>query len=166
MRLPCRLAALLGLVLGAGCARPEAPPAAPTTPMPVVAPGTRIRGITLDARQPVPPGVLTHLKAMGVTHVFVVPFGWMAALDHPEVRFRPDAGWYSESDDGIAALAREADSLGLKLGLKPHLWVRDGAFVGDVAMRSEADWRRGKLPTGPSCSTAPASPPACTPMCS
>jgi hypothetical protein len=134
---PGTVAAVLALVLMAGCAR--APGDAAAT-LPLVRPENRLQGVTLDAREPVPPGALAAIRDMGATHVFVVPFGWMADLDDPEVRYSPDARWFSESDAGIRALAAEADTLGLRLGLKPQLWVRDGAFTGDVAMRSEADW--------------------------
>ena len=134
-----RLLICLMLGAGLGCTRPQRE-ATPVGAAPIVASNARIRGVTLDARGPVPPGTLADLRAMGVTHVFVVPFGWMAELDSPEVHFEPGTRWFSESEAGIRALAAEADSLGLKLAIKPHLWVRDGAFVGDVAMRSEADW--------------------------
>ncbi len=160
-----RLAGALGLAAvlataAAGCPAPPAPVPAQASAAPVsqdtVSPdrvslsprpaaevfaGRRIRAVTLDARREVTAGTLEGLKGEGVTTVVVVPFGWMEARDAPAVRMNPDARWYSEGDAGIRALDRAADSLGLALVLKPHLWVRDGTWSGEVAMAREADWQ-------------------------
>jgi hypothetical protein len=52
-------------------------------------------------------------------------------------------GWYSETDAGIRALARRADSLGMGLVLKPHVWVgREGQSRLKIACDDERDWQR------------------------
>src|SRR5207344_1896544 len=58
-----------------------------------------------------------------------------------EIQFRPDGGLWGESDDGLAKTAAWARKLGIKTLLKPHLWVRHGAWSGDIAMESDDAWK-------------------------
>ncbi|MCH8961672.1 MAG: hypothetical protein IH820_10220, partial [Bacteroidetes bacterium] len=62
----------------------------------------------------------------------------------PEVRMHSDANWFSESDRGIRSLARQADSLGLKIILKPHIWVgrynNGGQTRADIGFDTEEAW--------------------------
>ncbi len=86
-------------------------------------PDLMIQSVTLDARRAPAPSVMVGLREMGVTHVTLVQFGFQPGHDVPELRMHTDANWFSESDQGIRSLARQADSLGLGLILKPHIWV-------------------------------------------
>ncbi len=112
-----------------------------TVQEPPAVPPDRIRAITLDAREAPGPEVLPRLKALGVTHLTFVAFGFQPGLDVPEIRHRPDARWYSESDAGIRALTAEAHALGMGVILKPHLWVGRGAWRGEIAFPDEAAWQ-------------------------
>ena len=69
----------------------------------------------------------------------VVPFAFQQDTDDPALRANYDARWYTEGRAGIGALARQADSLGMRLVIKPQIWIRDG-WSGDIAFASEADW--------------------------
>ena len=90
----------------------------------------RIRGVTLDARHTPPPDWLPRLAALGVSHVTVIPFAFQQATDDPALRTNYDARWYTESRAGIGALARQADSLGLHVVIKPQIWMR-GAWSAE-----------------------------------
>lgn len=108
------------------------------TPTPMSRP--EIRGITLDARARPADAELLRLSDMGVTHLFVVPFGWQRAPDDPAVTLRTQNDrWYSEDDDGIRDLDRRADSLGMAVVIKPHVWIR-GSLPSDVGFPSDGDW--------------------------
>ena len=146
--MPPLLAVLLALALCGGCAngRQADPPEAPVPPTSVRDAAPRFRAVTLDARREPPAGTLKRLRRLGATHLAVIPFGFQARYDAPELRHNPDARWYSESDRGIRALAEEARSLGLGLVIKPQLWlggVENERFgwSADIEMGSEADWR-------------------------
>ncbi len=131
------------LLLLAACA--DAPPDAPAPRSAAVAappadtPG-RIRGVTLDARREPPPTTLPEIAALGATHVAVVPFGFQRRTDDPALRSNVDARWYTEGQAGIRALARQADTLGLRLVIKPQVWMR-GGWSADIAFETEADWQ-------------------------
>jgi len=99
-----------------------------------------IRGITLDARARPTDDELRRLADMGATHLFVIPFGWQRSVTEPGLEYRPNNDrWYSEGDAGIRDLDRRADSLGMAVVVKPHVWVR-GALPSDVRFDAEEDW--------------------------
>jgi len=109
-------------------------------------PAFAIQSVTLDARHPPDPELLGHLRALGVTHLTLVPFGWQEATDDPRVRVDTSDGWYSESHRGIRALARQADTLGMDVILKPHIWIggydEEGVNRSNIGFGSEAEWAR------------------------
>jgi hypothetical protein len=146
---------LIGSLLGAvallgGCADPgtsgtsDASPAARTDTVPA-RPVFDIRSVTLDARRRPEPDLLPRLHALGVTHVTLVSFGWQRAADDPRVRVDTSDGWYSESHRGIRALARRADSLGMDVILKPHIWIGgydEAQDRSEIGFGTEAAWDR------------------------
>ena len=142
-----RFGLLSAFVLGVlsvltGCAAGDAAhPAAPSVPD-----SAKIRAVTFDARQPPEPEALQRLKDLGATHITLVSFGFQRRMEVPRIRMHTDAGWYSESDAGIHALARQARALGLGLILKPHIWVGDYSAEGqsrsDIAFDTESGWAR------------------------
>jgi hypothetical protein len=69
--------------------------------------------------------VLKRLAPYGVNAVALVPYGWMQP-GQPVVRVNRGLNVW-ESDEGIEDLARMAHSLGMKVFLKPQLWVRGGS---------------------------------------
>jgi hypothetical protein len=148
---------LLGTaLLLAGCA--ESDPAVQSSPdVAAVAdtvptqPVFDVRSVTLDARHPPEPDLLPHLRHLGVTHLTLVSFGWQEAADDPRVRIDTSDGWYSESHRGIRALARQADSLGMGIILKPHIWI--GGYDeqqdrSDIGFDSEDAWTRWETSYG------------------
>jgi len=76
---------------------------------------------------------LDRLRALGATWVSVTPFGYLRSLDDAEVHAayeRPG----SETDAALTATIRAAHARGLRVLLKPHLWVR-GSWPGAVDPR-------------------------------
>jgi hypothetical protein len=83
---------------------------------------------------------LAPLRELGADWISQTPFGWSPSLTSSEIRFRPDGGLWGETDDGLVKTAAWARKLGIKTLLKPHLWVRHGAWQGDLAMETEEGW--------------------------
>jgi hypothetical protein len=77
--------------------------------------------------------MLARLPGFGVNAIALVPFGFMRRSS-TEVRF--GGGW--ESDSGIEQVAAYAHSLGIRVMLKPQIWVRPG-YPGDLEFASEAE---------------------------
>ena len=104
----------------------------------------RVQSVTLDARRKPPDSLLPELADMGVTHLTLVSFAYQASIDEPYLRVQPNGNWYSESDRGITALAKRADSLGMHVILKPHIWVgrysSEGQTRAHIGFESEEAW--------------------------
>jgi len=105
-----------------------------------------IQSVTLDARNKPSEAMLPTLKELGVTHVTLVQFGFQRSIEDPEIRMNPDAGWYSESDQGARELSQQADSLGLHIILKPHLWLggysHQGQSRNEIGYADEDMWNK------------------------
>lgn len=84
---------------------------------------------------------LTKLKSLGVNAISITPFTSISQPDKPEpLRFWESPG--AENDETMIFLKNAADSLGLTVMLKPHIWVGRGGWPGDIKMKNEDDWRK------------------------
>jgi hypothetical protein len=73
---------------------------------------------------------LEALPSYGVNAVALVPYGF-APRAEPRISLPgPRGGW--ESDGGIEYLSRLAHALGLRVMLKPQLWVGGRSYPGDL----------------------------------
>ncbi len=117
-------------------------PSAETRRGPVVdAAHDRIKAVVLDAREEFGDSTLAAIRDLGATHVSLVSFGFQEAASNPGIRFSPDVRWYSESAAGALAIADRTESFGLRIILKPQLWLRGGAWTADIGFASEGDWK-------------------------
>lgn len=83
---------------------------------------------------------LERLRGMSVNAVSIMPYAWERDIGAPAISFvhRNPRG---ETDEGTVRAVSDAKALGMSAMVKPQIWVGNGRFVGEVAMRSEADWR-------------------------
>lgn len=80
---------------------------------------------------------LARVRAMGATWVSVMPFGYLSGPTSAALRTsydRPGA----ERDEALRATIRSAHARGLRVLLKPHLWVH-GSWPGAVDPPREED---------------------------
>ena len=146
----CFLVAALGVGALLGCADADRPlpPSRAAEAVPDTVPDTPVfgvRSVTVDARRAPGPDLLPRLRELGVTHITLCSFGWQEATDDPRVRVDTSDGWYSESHRGIRALARQADTLGMDVILKPHIWIGgydEGMNRSNIGFETEAAWAR------------------------
>ena len=81
---------------------------------------------------------LRMLPAMGIDAIALVPYGF-TKLGSTDIRTAGARSW--ENDEGVEQLARLAHSLGLKVMLKPQLWVGGGWPADlDVPAAQRAEW--------------------------
>jgi len=77
---------------------------------------------------------LAGAKMLGARAVAIVFFLWQQTPSSPELERGSDT-----SDGQLRAAIRDAHALGLKVVVKPHVWIPT-SWAGAVAMTSEADW--------------------------
>lgn len=88
-------------------------------------------GVSLVApRRPMGPEIMDPLGRVEATWVGVLPFGFTDGTSS-RIRFDVDRQWWGETAEGTAAQIRFARGRGLRVMVKPHVWVRGSGWVGD-----------------------------------
>ncbi len=83
---------------------------------------------------------MVDLRRVNANWVALVPFGF-SRQDSPEVVFGSDKQWWGERKEGIAKSIELAHKNGLKIMLKPQVWIPNG-WVGYVDFESETHWKK------------------------
>ena len=81
---------------------------------------------------------LAVLAELGTDWISITPFGFQRNRDDTE--FHWGGSQFSETDDRLHAVTAQAHVRGIKVMLKPHIWLRPPAWVGEVEPTTEADW--------------------------
>ena len=76
--------------------------------------------------------VLRELPKFGINSIALVPYG-ITRKGSSSIRFGG-----MERDEDIIRIAEQARSLGIKVMLKPHIWV-PGSFIGDLDFASDSE---------------------------
>jgi hypothetical protein len=82
---------------------------------------------------------LARLKQLGVDAISLTPFGYQWSLSSDSVRMATHMG---ESDVSLAKTTEHARALGMRVMLKPHIWVRGGGWIGEQSLPDDAAWAR------------------------
>ena len=86
----------------------------------------------------------THVKpvvAVNANYAALMPFGFTRSKDNPDLRFNTSRQWFGERRDGIKQYAEVLREQGIKLMIKPQIWISYGEFTGYMKMNSEEDWK-------------------------
>lgn len=84
------------------------------------------------------------MRANGVEWIAQNPFGWMESQNSPHLQLSPDGFLWGETDAGIRLTTQKAHEHGMKVMLKPHVWLRrptTEGWIGEIDFLSEADWQ-------------------------
>lgn len=100
----------------------------------------KIAGISLVA----PPSKfisnpIIPLKEVHANWVALIPYGF-SRKGQPQVYFNSNRQWWGEREEGIEESIRLAKDQGLKIMLKPQVWIR-GGWVGAEYFEKEEDWK-------------------------
>jgi hypothetical protein len=82
---------------------------------------------------------LRQLKTSGVEWIAAIPYGFMESHDSTRIH---SAGHniYGESDESMFQLKLDAQKLGMKIMMKPQIWLHEG-WPGSINMDSAEDWK-------------------------
>jgi hypothetical protein len=78
---------------------------------------------------------------VNANYVAINPFGFVKSLISPNVQYNANHQWFGETTKGIKQYAEEFKKKGIKLMLKPQIWVMHGSYTGHIKMKSEKDWK-------------------------
>jgi glycosyl hydrolase family 113 len=86
---------------------------------------------------------LAAVRDLGANWVSITPFGFQRRSQDPTFRWLsgPTSG-RGETDQRLLEATRQAHGLGLKVMLKPHLWLRPPDWPGSIEPANPADWQQ------------------------
>lgn len=120
-----------------GCNRPRPPIAAQALPP---EPATRMCGLTLVAPpEPFAQNPMPAVTAVGANWIAVVPYAYTLPAK-PAVRYNEHGWqWWGEKPEGALATIELAHQAGLKVMLKPQVYV-PGGWTGTLDFETEEQW--------------------------
>ena len=71
----------------------------------------------------------------------IMPFGFIKNLDHPEIIHNTNRKWFGETRSGEMQYIEMLHNNGIKVMVKPQIWVWRGEYTGNLKMKSEEDWK-------------------------
>lgn len=72
----------------------------------------------------------------------IMPYGFIRDIETPELVFNTDRQWYGERREGCMQYIQTLHENGVKVMLKPQIWIWHGAFTGHMVMKTEEDWQK------------------------
>jgi len=101
----------------------------------------KINGVSLAA----PPRAISEnefsdIAASGANYVCLLPFAFMRS-HQPNVYFNSTHQWWGETPQGISECVRLAHDHGMKVMIKPQIWMHD-YFTGNITFQNENDWKQ------------------------
>lgn len=114
------------------------PPKAPVT--------TKINGLTFVAPpEPFTTNPMTAVTDLGANWISVIPYAFTRP-DVPDVRYNENGRqWWGERPVGVRESIRLAHEAGVKVMLKPQVWI-PGGWTGNLDFATDAlwaDWEKG-----------------------
>jgi hypothetical protein len=102
----------------------------------------KMHGLTFVAPpEPFPINPMTDVKNVGATWISVVPYAF-TRQDVPNVRFSETGGqWWGERPEGVRETIRLAHEHGVKVMLKPQVYVPYG-WTGTLDFKTAEDWEK------------------------
>ncbi len=102
---------------------------------------TKINGVSFVAsRTVVSQKHINPVLSVHANYAAVMPFGFIRDLTNPEINFNSSRQWYGETRAGAGQYIDSLHKNGIKIMLKPQVWIWDGKFTGYLKMTSEEDW--------------------------
>jgi len=101
----------------------------------------RIYGVSLvNPPREIPSEKLAEVKRVNAEWVALIPYAF-SKKDDPEVSFDHSRQWWGEHSKGNSMLAQYAKAHGLKVMVKPHVWVQGVGWVGEYNLGDEHLWK-------------------------
>lgn len=121
------------LLLVAACIALACQHTAPQHQMP------KIKGVNFVApHNPVDDGWARQLRATHVEWAAVIPYAF-SRKNQPRVYYSGGKQWWGETIEGVKATIGQAKKNGIRVMLKPQVWMPDG-WIGDFDLQIEAEW--------------------------
>ena len=103
---------------------------------------TKINGISfVSSRIPIDESHVNPVVKLNANYAAIMPFGFMRNKDQANVAYNNRRQWFGETINGAQQYAQELQKKGIKIMMKPQLWIAGGEYTGFITMNSEDDWQ-------------------------
>lgn len=83
---------------------------------------------------------MNELTELNVGWVSAIPYSFIRR-NSTKVHYEGNGKWWGETLHGTAACIQMAHNAGMKVMMKPHVWVSGQGWAGEFEPKSEADWK-------------------------
>ncbi len=84
---------------------------------------------------------INPVKKVSANYVALMPFGFIKSISSPKIRFNEKGQWFGETNEGLQQYAKEFEKAGIRVMVKPQIWVWNGEYTGTIEMTSEENWK-------------------------
>ena len=84
---------------------------------------------------------ITPMKEIGADWVSLMPYAFIRQGES-KLMYSTERQWVSETLGGVSKDIVLAQKSGLKVMLKPHVWISHGAYTGDFSVLEDGDWAK------------------------
>ncbi|WP_298339611.1 glycoside hydrolase [uncultured Algibacter sp.] len=102
----------------------------------------KINGVSFVASpEPVNETHISPVIKVNANFAAIMPFGFIRNLNNPQLVYNTDKQWFGETRAGAKQYIGELRKKGVKVMIKPQIWVWHGEFTGFIEMKNESDWK-------------------------
>lgn len=102
----------------------------------------KIGGVNfVGTAKPITQDAIHNIKKINANWISFTPYSF-CSRNNPEITFNSNWQWWGEKTDGIKECINFAKAENLKIMLKPHIWVKEDGWAGDLTYTNEADWKK------------------------
>ena len=103
----------------------------------------KINGLSFVASPyPIDSSHVAPVLHVNANYCAIMPFGFIKSLNHPDIVFNTKRQWFGETREGAQQYIETLKAKGLKIMMKPQIWVWRGEFTGYIEMDNEAQWKQ------------------------
>lgn len=106
-------------------------------------PVSKINGVSFVAsRIAIDSSHVAPIVNLSANYAAIMPFGFIRDLQNPDIIYNAERQWFGESLEGAKQYISELKNRGIKIMMKPQIWVRRGEFTGYIKMTNEEHWKQ------------------------
>ena len=101
----------------------------------------KINGVSLEMPpDPIGDQDMAALKQVNADWVAMIPYAFSRG-NTPQVSYKRDGRWWGETVNGTVNCIKMAQDVGLKVMVKPHVWVSGQGWPGNYDVKDEILWK-------------------------
>jgi hypothetical protein len=82
------------------------------------------------------------MTSVNANYAAIMPFAFMQNLNSSAIHFDHPKQWWGEKSDGASETIRMCHEKGMRIMLKPQIWIGHGEFTGFIEMKTDEDWQK------------------------